>query len=83
MIHSNALRCAFQDFEWGKEGIFNVYRKLQPRHFLKKANSKIKRPTVVIDYYKANIDGEDIYTHFYIDDTIGKLVINSFKRDQP
>jgi hypothetical protein len=82
MVHPNAIRCAFQDFGLGIEGILNVYRKLQPRHFFKKANSRIKKPTVVIDYYKASIDGEDIYTHFYIDDTNGKLVINSFKKDQ-
>lgn len=80
MIHSNAIRCAFQDFGWETKDILNVYRKLQPKHFVKKENSKIKKPTVVIDYYKASLYGEDIYTHFYIDDTEGKLVINSFKR---
>lgn len=81
IIHPNAVKCAFQDFEWGIEDIFNVYRQLQPKHFSKKENSRIKKPTVVIDYYEASLYGEDIYTHFYIDDTNGKLVINSFKKN--
>jgi hypothetical protein len=78
LINSNAKRCAFQDFGWGVEGILNVYRNLRPKHFYKTESYK-GRPTVAVDYYKANLYGEDIYTHFYIDDDEGKLVINSFK----
>ena len=81
LIKSNAIKYAFQDFEWGKEDILNVYRKLQPKHFTKKENSRIKKPTVVIDSYEANLYGEDVYTHFYIDNTNGKLIINSFKKN--
>lgn len=41
--------------------------------------SKVK-PRIVIDYYKApGLNGENIYTHFYVDDSVDKLVINSFK----
>jgi N-acetyl-gamma-glutamylphosphate reductase len=37
-------------------------------------------PLVVVDYYKAyRLKGEEIYTHFYINDTTGRLVVNSFK----
>lgn len=79
LIRGNALRCAFRDFEWGETDILNVYRKLQPKHFHKTASYE-GRPTVAVDYYKANLYGEDIYTHFYIDDTEGKLVISSFKK---
>jgi hypothetical protein len=79
LINSNAIKYAFQDFEWGKEDILNVYRKLQPKHFHKTAGYE-GRPTVAVDYYKANLYGEDIYTHFYIDDTERKLVISSFKK---
>jgi len=79
LINSNAKRCAFQDFGWGMEDILNAYRNLRPKHFYKTASYK-GRPTVAVDYYKANLYGEDIYTHFYIDDTEKKLVINSFKK---
>jgi hypothetical protein len=79
LIRPNAVRCAFQDFGWETKDILNVYRKLQPKHFYKTASYE-GRPTVAVDYYKANLYGEDIYTHFYIDDTEGKLIINSFKR---
>jgi hypothetical protein len=57
----------------------NVYRRLQPKHFHKTESYK-GRPTVAIDYYKADLYGEDIYTHFYIDDNEKKLVISSFKK---
>ena len=36
----------------------------------------------MVDYYKGKINGEEIYTHFYIDKD-GTLVINSFKHDTP
>ena len=79
LIKSNAIRCAFQDFGWGTSDIMNAYRMLKPKHFHKTDNSKV-RPELVIDVYKARLNGEDIYTHFYIDDTLNKLIINSFKR---
>jgi hypothetical protein len=78
LIRPNAVRCAFQGFGWETKDILKAYCKLQPKHFYK-TESYRGRPTVAVDYYKANLYGEDIYTHFYIDDTAGKLVINSFK----
>ena len=59
--------------------IINVYRKLQPKHFYKTDSLKVK-PGLFIDVYKAHLFGEDVYTHFYIDDTMHELVINSFHK---
>ena len=78
LIRPNAIRDAFQLFGWTFSDIKAAYRKLQPRHFHKTDVSKVK-PGVYLDFYKATINGEDIYTHFYIDDQ-SKLVINSFHR---
>lgn len=79
LINSNAIRHAFQDFGWETSDIKHIYKKLQPKHFYKSAVSRSK-PGLVIDVYKAHLNGEDVYTHFYIDDTSNKLIINSFKR---
>ena len=79
LINSNAERYALQDFGWGISDILYTYRNLQPKHFFKSDTSKWK-PGVVVDVYKARLNGEDVYTHFYIDDTFDNLIINSFKR---
>lgn len=80
LIKENAILYALQDFGWGISDIMNAYRMLKPKHFYKTDDSKAK-PGLVIDVYKAHLNGEDIYTHFYIDDSENKLVINSFKND--
>ena len=60
--------------------IIDALCKLQPKHFYKSDTSKVK-PTVVLDFYKAvGLKGENIYTHFYVDDQSKVFVINSFKR---
>lgn len=79
LINSNAERDAFQLFGWGLSDICDAYRKLQPRHFYKTDVSKAKLG-IYLDFYKATINGEKIYTHFYINGKTGLLVINSFKR---
>ena len=79
LINSNAQRDAFQLFGWGLSDIKDVYRKLQPKHFHKTDASKAKA-RVYLDFYKATINREKIYTHFYINDETGFLVINSFKQ---
>jgi len=78
LIKPNALRDAFQLFGWGLSDIKGAYRRLQPRHFYKTDVSKAKAG-VYLDFYKATINGERIYTHFYINDE-SVLVINSFHR---
>jgi hypothetical protein len=83
IIKPNAVRDAFQLFGWGLSDIYDAYKKLQPKHFHKTDPSRAK-PGVYLDFYKATINGEKIYTHFYIDSFDNKpvLVINSLKRQQ-
>jgi hypothetical protein len=79
-IRANAERSALDDFGWGIDDIKAAMKKLKPKHFCKSADHE-KRPGTVMDYYKARgIKAEDIYTHFYIDDSDGFLIISSFKR---
>jgi hypothetical protein len=78
LIKPNAERDAYQLFGWVVSDIKDAYRKLQPRHFYKTDPSKAKAG-VYLDFYKATINGERIYTHFYINDKSNLLVINSFK----
>jgi hypothetical protein len=79
LIKKNASEDAYRQFGWGESDIKDAYRKLLPKHFHKTDVSKcINTPRVAIDTYKAVIKGERIYTHFYIDDKSGFLVINSF-----
>ena len=80
-IRQNATQCALEDFGWGTPEIKKVYNLLKEKHFCKTAPSDIN-PLWIVDIYKARLIGENVYTHFYIDDTVGILVINSFKRDQ-
>ncbi|MFZ7134117.1 MAG: type II toxin-antitoxin system MqsR family toxin [Eubacteriales bacterium] len=77
LIKENAKQGAYQDFGWDTSDIKKFYRKLKPRHFHKTDSSKCKLG-VIIDAYKAHIYGEDVYTHFYIEE--GLLVINGFHR---
>jgi hypothetical protein len=81
LINLNARQSAFNDFGWHWEDIIDVYSKLRPQHFYKTEQSLFKFP-LWIDVYKAHLRGEDIYTHFYIDDENETLIINSFHRDQ-
>ena len=74
----NALARAFDDFGWGSGDICNALSKLQPKHFDKTSRFE-KNISMELDYYKASgINGENIFTHFYIDDEAGLLIINSF-----
>lgn len=79
IIRRNALEDAYNQFGWESPDILSAYKKLKnPLHFHKTDASRYI-PGVAIDIYKATINGESIYTHFYIDDTSNKLIINSFK----
>ncbi len=80
LIRSNALEDARRDFGWEIDDILDAICRLKPKHFHKHARSKVK-PPIVLDFYRAqDLNGEDVYTHFYIDDEDKILVINSFKR---
>lgn len=79
-IRANALNDALRDFGWETPDVIDAVKRLQPRHFYKRDESK-KKHRVVLDFYKAHgLKGEDVYIHFYIDEGDGVLVINSFKR---
>jgi Motility quorum-sensing regulator, toxin of MqsA len=75
-INPNATQHAKIDFGWEVFEILAVYKMLQPKHFYKSDVHKYK-PGITIDIYKAQLKGENIYTHFYITD---KLIINSFHK---
>ena len=81
IIRQNATQCALEDFGWRTSEIIKAYNLLKAKHFYKTDTSNIS-PLWVVDIYRARLIGENVYTHFYIDDTEGILVINSFKRDQ-
>ena len=79
-IRSNALEDAQRDFGWGTSDILHALKRLQPSHFHKSDESDKKYRTVM-DFYKAHgLKGEDVYTHFYIDDDRKVLVVSSFKK---
>jgi len=80
-IKSNAAQCAFDDFGWGTDQIIKALRLLKEKHFCRSITSN-RNPLWVYDVYKARLLGEDVYTHLYIDDTEGTLVVNSLKQDQ-
>jgi len=78
LIRSNATRDALNDFGWGTNDILDALKKLKLKHYHKTEPYR-SNPTVKVDYYKArNLKGENVYTHFYINEN-DELVINSFK----
>lgn len=78
-IQSNALDYASNDFGWTGDDIVEAYKKFQPKNFYKSMPS-LAKPGHVLDVYRARINGEYVYTHFYIDSDC-RLIINSFKQD--
>jgi len=79
LLRNNALEGAREAFGWDSTDILAALAALQPKHFHKSDVLRSDR-SVVVDYYKAfRLRGENVYTHFYVNDKIGKLVVNSFK----
>jgi len=80
LVTVNALVKAQKDFGWGMDDILNAVKSLRLKDFHKYEQARID-PKIVVDFYKAyGLKGEDVYTHFYIDDETGTLIINSFKK---
>jgi len=78
-LGDNALTEARKAFGWSSEDIFAALARLKPSHFYK-SDKSIYDPKIVLDFYKARgLMGENVYTHFYINDHSEELVINSFK----
>ena|SRR5882672_12605857 len=76
---SSALNGAEDDFGWGSSMILKALKQLREKDFYKQDVS-LQNRRLELDFYKATIMGERIYTHFYIDDDVDTLVIQSFKR---
>lgn len=80
LIGHRALEDARNCFGWGVSDILGAISRLQPEHFWKSERSR-KNPDYVIDVYRAeNLNGEDVYTHFYIDEDVNRLIIDSFHK---
>ena len=88
-IKPNASQTASDDFGWQKDDIKKCINKLNGRlhndnkdknHFYKSEPHRYI-PHTVMDYYKAVgiMEGNDVYTHFYIHPQSKRLVISSFK----
>ena len=79
-VNEDALDDAMEDFGWNKDDVRSAFLALQPCHWYKSEWSRVK-PGVMLDYYKARgLRGENVYTHFYVDNEEVFLVINSFKK---
>lgn len=83
VITPDVSQDALKDFGWGISEIKDALMKLQPKHFYKTDRHE-KKSTLVenvyLDVYKARINGENVYTHFYMYENSNILVIDSFKR---
>ncbi len=79
-ITRGAQDAAWEDFGWGIDNILDVLMRLHLKHFYKQDVCQFDR-YMVFDFYKAKgLKGENVYTHFYIDDADNMLIVNSFKR---
>jgi len=77
IIESNALESAKKDFGWDYKKICEALLKI-PSRCCYNRKPRFNNPEIWVDYYRAeNIMGENIYTHFYVEND--KLVIDSFK----
>ena len=88
-INPNALQTAKDDFEWDCNDIAKCLLKLNGKdyaadttsnHFYKTEDHN-KIPHTKMDYYKMREapDGFKVYTHFYVRNDDGMLIISSFK----
>lgn len=81
LIEDNASRSAYHDFAWKGIDIEKAYKLIKRKDFVKTGTMGTLPGNIAFDVYQAHIKGEDIYTHFYINDYTKKLVISSFKKD--
>lgn len=88
-INSNALQTAYDDFGWMEPKIVKCLQKLNDRdycadkarnHFYKTEPHNLI-PHTKMDYYKMQNapEGFQVYTHLYVKNVGGKVVISSFK----
>lgn len=87
-IKPNALDDAWDIFRWGPDDIKRCLLKLNDRDFaidnnknhFYKTEAHRRIPHTMMDYYKAKniMNGESIYTHLYVQNCDGKVIISSF-----
>lgn len=78
-IAGKALRTARNDFNWNSTEIVNALLKLQKKHHCKRSIC-YDQSDIMMDIYKAHINGHYIYLHYYIDDDDDNLlIVGSFK----
>ena len=79
-ITGDALNDAKDFFGWKTADILDAFKKLQLKKHFRKRMKKYSDSNITYDVYKAyGLKGENVYTHFYIDDETGRLIIDSFK----
>ena len=78
VIAKKAIESARNDFNWNTTDIVDALLKLKKRHHYKRS-VLYKKSDVMMDIYKASINGQYIYLHYYIDDNDNLLIIGSFK----
>lgn len=90
-IQQDALEDAHNDFNWTGVEIKKAILKLNDRYYFDdkqknhyyntKPNEIYPEENTFIDYYRAHnlLDGESVYTHFYIREHQTTVIINSFK----
>jgi len=76
-IRGNTRNTALVDFGWTANDIIVAIQKLKVIHFYKSEPSNLIE-NCMIDYYKAELNEESVYIHFYVREN--RLVINSFKK---
>ena len=76
-VTQGARKSAKDDFWWSVDDICKAMLALKTTQCYK-SEPRYQNPKIHVDYYRAhNIKGENVYTHFYIDDNT--LIIDSFK----
>ncbi len=77
-ITGKALKSARSDFNWNSNDIVKALLKLQKEDHYKR-NIRYEQSDIMMDIYKAHINGQYIYLHYYIDDDDNLLIVGSFK----
>jgi len=76
-VTPSARNSARDSFGWSLEDIEKALLAL-PQGSCYKSCSRFGDPSIFVDYYRAiDLLGENVYTHFYVDD--GVLIVDSFK----
>jgi hypothetical protein len=76
-VTESARNSARDLFGWSLEDIEKALLALSQKSCYK-SEPRFNNPSIWVDYYRArHILGENVYTHFYVED--GMLIVDSFK----